>query len=748
MPPASAPSPPRARLWIWGLGATVLLVATYWPALHGELVWNDTDYVTRPELRSLAGLKAIWLRPGVTEQYYPLLHSFFWLQCRLWGDHVLGFHLVTLALHAAGAVMFGRLLRRLAVPGAWLAALLFAFHPVHVQSVAWITEQKNTLSLLFYLGAALAYVEFDTTRSRRAYFLGLLLFCLSLLCKTVTATLPAALLVVVVWRRREWNFRSDVRPLLPWFALGLASGLFTTWVEQHYVGADGENFALPWSARFLVAGRAVCSYLGRLLWPGDLNFIYPRWTPDPGSFGQWLYPLAVLLGLALLALHARRQPHLLAAFLLFVGSLFPVLGFVNLYGALYSWTWDHWQYLPDLAPLALAGAGLAILGDKLAASASVRALLVAALILPLAWLSWRHTHLFLDEETLYRETLRRNPTTWMAHNNLANLLSERSDTFADEARGHYEEALRLRPEHAGAHVNLGNLLRKTPSGIFSAREHYEEALRLQPSFAEAHNYLGSLLAAMPGHRTDALAHFQEALRINPNYAAAHSSLADLYAAWPGHDALARTHYQRALQLAPRVAETHNNFANFLVTQPDGEAGARRHYERALELDSSLAEAHNNLANLLRKTPGHEAEAMHHYETALELRSDYPDAHNNLGQMLAARPETRDAAIGHFRRALLLAPAYVDAHLNLAGLLSQQPDGEKPAIELYEEALRLKPDLIQVHYILAVIYARQQRFSEAHAHAEQALAAEPTRADVRQLLDYLNRHTAAPEPVAP
>ncbi len=231
--------PTTTRLRMLG-GISLLVVATfvaYYPAMQGQLVWNDSDYVTKPELRSVPGLARIWFDVGATEQYYPLLHSFFWMQCQLWGDHPLGYHLVNLLLHLAAVALLYLILRRLEIPGAWLAAAIFALHPVMVESVAWITEQKNTLSTVFYLGALLAYLHFDQTRRKSHYALALALYLLAMASKTVTATLPAALLVIFWWQRGSLSWRRDVLPLAPWFVLGAAAGLFTAWVERTYIGA-------------------------------------------------------------------------------------------------------------------------------------------------------------------------------------------------------------------------------------------------------------------------------------------------------------------------------------------------------------------------------------------------------------------------------------------------------------------------------------------------------------------------------
>src|ERR1700677_5184862 len=223
------------------IAATIL---AYLPAIGGGVLWDDDAHITKPARESLHGLWRIWFSLGATQQYYPLLHSAFWLEHRFWGDAVLGYHLVNLAQHALAACLVVLIVRRLALPGAWLAGLVFALHPVSVESVAWISEQKGTLSAVFYLASALVYLRFDQTRRRSSYFWALGLFVLAFLSKTVTATLPLALLVIFWWQRGRLGWRRDIRPLLPWIVLGAAAGILTAWVERTFIGAQGPAYAL------------------------------------------------------------------------------------------------------------------------------------------------------------------------------------------------------------------------------------------------------------------------------------------------------------------------------------------------------------------------------------------------------------------------------------------------------------------------------------------------------------------------
>ncbi len=615
------------------LVAAVLLC--YAGALRGQFIWNDSEYVTAPALQPVAGLERIWTELGATEQYYPLLHSAFWVQHRIFGDDPLGYHVVTLLLHAAAAILFALLLRRLAIRGAWLAALLFALHPVHVESVAWITEQKNTLSTVFYLASALAYLRFDENLRPGPYVAGLVLFALSLFCKTVTATLPAALWVVLWWKRGRLTWKGEVRPLVPWLLLGAAAGVFSSWVEQRYVGAQGTDFAPPGIARLLVAGRAIWFYLGKLVWPFDLNFIYPRWQVDPRDPWQWLFPLGVVALAAGLWSVRRRSRAPLAALLLFVGSLFPVLGFVNLYGARYSFVWDHWQYLADLAPLAFVGAALMQWHDRLAPPWRALALAAAAGVVALFGVaSWRHSAMFHDDDTLYRTTLARNPGCWLAENNLAFMLAGEPGR-ANEAVTHYERALRIRPDYPEAHVNLANTLKGIPGRLPEALDHYREAIRIRPDYAEAEYNLANALAPLPGRVREAIAHYERALRIKPRFAQAHLNLANLLGTMPDRVDEALRHYEDALRIAPDFAEAHYDLAMQLSLLPGREAEAQAHYEEALRLQPDNAEAHNNLAVIYARA-GRLADARKHWLRALELDPNYADPRRNL-QLLQNLP---------------------------------------------------------------------------------------------------------------
>ena len=508
-PPAPPPSP--AKLWLAALVIFAATFLTYSHVLNAGFVWDDSAHVTAPHLRTTAGLWRIWTEPGAAQQYYPLLHTAFWVEQKLWGGSAAGYHVANIALHATAACLAGLLLRRLAVPGAFWAALIFALHPVQVESVAWISEQKNTLSAVFYFAAALAYLKFDDNRRRGPYFLALSLFVCALLTKTVTATLPAALCVVLWWKRGRLDLRRDVGPLLPWFALGVAAGLFTAWVEQKLIGAQGAAYELGFLERVLLAGRIVWFYAAKLVWPAKLSFIYPRWEISPGDPVLWLSLFAALVTTAGLWYLRRASRAPLATWLLFVGTLFPALGFFNVYPFKNSFVAEHFQYLAGFALVAFAvGASATLTGRHDFRAGFATAMFAAAL----AMLARPHTHDYRDAETLYRRTIARNPQAWMAHNNLGELLMKARPGHP-EAIACFQRALALSPDFFEAHNNLGLALAQSGRAR-EAIPHLNAALRLRPSSAEAHNNLGIARVGV-GEAEAALAAFAQAAKLNPTF---------------------------------------------------------------------------------------------------------------------------------------------------------------------------------------------------------------------------------------
>jgi tetratricopeptide (TPR) repeat protein len=626
-------------------------LAAYHPAWHGGLVWDDEGHITPARLQPVAGLWRIWFEIGATQQYYPVVHTAFWILHRLAGSNTLAYHVVNIALHACSAWLLVAILRRLEVAGAALAGALFALHPVQVESVAWIAELKNVLSGVAYLLAALAWLRFDDTRNRRWYGLALGLFVAALLSKSVTATLPAGLLVVAWWRRGHLRWREDLLPLAPFVVLAAAAAVLTAWVERTFIGAAGEEFHLSIVERGLVAGRAIWFYLATLAWPVHLTFSYPKWRLDPRVWWQVLCPVGVGLLFALLWRLRRYSRAPLAAFAFFVVTLTPALGFVSVFPFRYSYVADHFQYLACIGPLALVAGGLARTASRWFSGRTLRAALSVALLAPLAAITWTQCSQYVDGDTLLAATLERNPSSWMAHVNLG--MSLQKQGRVDEAMAHYRAAMAINPDSYEAHQDLALAL-ETLGRHNEALKEAQTASRLQPAVPEVHEILGACYQSL-GKLDDAVAEFREAIRLKPDYAAAHLNLGATL------DVLGRTDealpaYQESIRWDPAVADAHFRFGSALI-RVNRVQEAITEFRRAAELDARSPEYHNNLAYALERAGQLDA-ALSEYAAALRLRPDSALIESNIGRLLVSMKRF-DEARPHLDRARRLGGRTTD-----------------------------------------------------------------------------------------
>jgi tetratricopeptide (TPR) repeat protein len=679
--------------------AGVLLA--YLPALKGQFIWDDDSWTTRISglLRDFSGLRAIWFQPTALQQYYPVTGTTFWLDYHLWGLQPLPYHLENILLHALSSLLLWRLLRRLQVPGAWLAASLFAVHPLMVESTAWVTERKNVLSLFLFLGALLAYGRFSSfwppspedapnpeqqvPRSSFAYASALALFLAALLAKTTAFCLPAVLLLIAWWKSGRLRWRIDILPAIPFFSLSIIVGTFTTWLERHHVGAQGVDWTLSFAERCQIAGRAFWFYLGKLVWPANLCFVYPRWHLDPGSALLWIFPLtAACLLIALWLARSRLGRGPAAAAFYFVGSLAPLLGFMNAYFMRYSFVCDHWVYLSSIGPITLAASSLVCVSERLRLPAIPVAF--ATVVIPvLAFLTWRQTAQFRDSEALWRATLEKNPDAWMACDALGNILADKGSET--EAMACFQKALSLKATDEIALAAIGNVLFRN------------------------------------GRFQDSIAIYRQSLDAMPNYVPAHYNLANALARTGASDE-AVAHFQTALALQPDCAPAHLGWANVLRTAGRSDE-ALAHYKQALELVPTYVYALNDLGNLLLER-GETDAAISHYQQVLSLKPNHAEAHNNLGVALFHQGRALDA-LSHWQQSLNSNPAYVPALKNLAWILATHCEdairnGPK-AVTLALEANRLsKSNSPAVLQILAAAYAENRQFTQALDAAQHGL----------------------------
>jgi tetratricopeptide (TPR) repeat protein len=504
-------------------GLILLVALAYVPTAWASYIWDDQYYVIEnTALRDLRGLKRIWLAPRASPQYYPVVFSMFWLEYHLWGLDPLGYHGVNVAVHGLNVLLVWRVLARLALPGAWLGAAIFSVHPVHVESVAWIAERKNLLSGLFYFCAVLAYWRFAppaefagrTARGRWGWYGAAWLFYLAALgSKSVACSLPAAFLLIAWWKRGRINSR-DILPLIPFFLAGVAASAVTVWMETFHVGALGPEWSLTALDRCRVAGRALWFYAGKLAWPAGLCFIYPRWRLETWHGWQDAYPIGFLASVgALWWTRARIGRGPITGVLFFAGTLLPALGFFNIYPQRYSFVADHFQYLASLGLIVPA----AVLLARPTAHPRVWSAAMASLLLFLVILTFARTLAFRDDGTLWSDTLRKDPSSWMAHNNLDTFYLKRG--LLAEAEPHFLAALQLHPDYPEARYNLGAVLEEQ-GDLTSAEQHLRKAMgRDSPVSWKAHHVLG-LVFKKQGKNREAAEEFRTVLRMKPDYSGA------------------------------------------------------------------------------------------------------------------------------------------------------------------------------------------------------------------------------------
>src|SRR3989440_11317728 len=360
----------RSRVLIFAVVLTAVTILAFRPAWHGGFLWDDDDYIIKNELLTAPdGWQRIWFSLDSPSQYFTLTYSTFRIEHALWGLNTTGYHWVNLLLHVGNALLVWAVLARLRVPGSWLAAAIFALHPVQVESVAWITERKNVLMGFFFLLPLLGWFAFVGERTRRRwifYCLALIFYVLALSAKATACTLPAALFLILWLQNKPITMRRLIQ-IVPFVILGSGMGLLAVWWERYHQGTNRAVFTfLGPIERILVASRAVWFYLSKIFWPSNLTFIYPRWNISPADsldYAWLLAGIAACVAMYFLRRHFGRSVEVAAAF--FVATLSPVLGFIMLFTLRYTFVADHYQYLACIGPIALASAGIVSLADAL-----------------------------------------------------------------------------------------------------------------------------------------------------------------------------------------------------------------------------------------------------------------------------------------------------------------------------------------------------------------------------------------------
>lgn len=542
------------------LAIILLTLIAYVPAMRAGYVWDDNDYLTEnPYITDPGGLAKIWFSTDQPSQYFPLVYTTFRIEHAVWGMNPVGYHTVNVLLHIANALLIWLILRRLSIRGAWLAAAIFALHPVQVESVAWVTERKNVLSTLFYLLTVVASFRFmDSERGWwKHYLLGLATCMLALFAKTTACTIPAAVLVVHWMRGKRIGVR-EVAKVIPFFLLGVGMGIVSIWWERARQGTTGEAFAFSIPERFIVAGRALWFYLQKLFLPVGLTFSYPRWDINPAKPVQYAWLLGWIVIAGILWAYRSRCKGAIASLVFFVATLSPMLGFISLWTFRYTFVADHYQYLACVGPIALFAWLISRTWANRDTDWAIRYVMPGLILAVLGVLTWRQASAYAGPESLWRDTVAKNPTSWLAHNNLANLLTKRGEL--EEGMPHYYEALKLNPDFVEAHLNLGIAL-EVQGELSDALAQYKEVLRIDPTWPDGFYNMGVCLAKM-GKVDEAIADYERAIELRPEYDKALNALGVALMS-RGDFVGAIEQFSRILDMYPGHGLAHRNLATAL-----------------------------------------------------------------------------------------------------------------------------------------------------------------------------------------
>ena len=792
-----------------GLGAlllALLVAVSYYPAAMAGFVWDDIIFAEAKPIQEWSGIWSIWFSPASLAQeghYWPVTYTSFWLEHKLWGLEPSGYHAVNILLQLVNTLLVWRLMLRLAVPGAWLIAAVFAVHPLHVESVAWIIERKDLLSGLLYLSAALVWLRFMEEPRWRHYLTTMGLFVASLLSKTVTVTFPAALLVLYWWKQGCVKAK-DVLLLLPFFAVGFA---ITLGDLSYY--ASREPLALDFSfvERMQIASHALWFYVGKILWPVELVVIYPFWDIGAGNLVAWGYVIAaVVLAAGLWFARARVGRGPLAGALFFLVTLSPVLGFVD-YGYMqFSFVADRFQYLAGIGVMAvLVGAAVHSAGSlpEMAKKGLCGIALLGVAVM--AGLSWKQSHIYHDDIAFFSHIIDHNPEARDAHHNLGRALQD-ADRM-EEALAAARVAIERRPNFSGTYSNLGLALKslgmleeaeevlrrgrevnprdkvvlQNLAEVIRQRGRHEESLKwydatleLDRNYVRTHAGKGDALFRLKRY-DEAIVHLKKALSLEPNM-----SQAGLIHAFIGESAQelgrfeeARRHYDRALQIDPKMTHVHANLLGMLFDQ-QRDAEVERYLQAVQNLSQGDPSGLQNVAEFFRKRKQY-GKSLEWYDKVLQIDPDYAQAYAGKGDVLF-RLKRYEEAIEFLRQAIALEPtmstvptlrtligeaAQALGWLEVAGeqyglILEDDPSHlaaidhlakvryeqgrYEDALKLYRKRLAIDPDHANTYTNLGIVFYKTNRLKEAKANLKRALSLDPTAPMAQAVLELIRRES--------
>ena len=697
----------------------VLCLTTYASSVQNDFIWDDDSYVyANPYLQKTDGLRAIWFTHRLP-QYYPMTFTTFWIEHQLWGDHPFGYHITNLILHVLNAILVFWVIQKLCATLAFPVALLFAVHPIQVETVAWVTERKNLLALFFFLLAMLSYLRFDDTRKTSHYFQTLGLFVCALLSKSIAVCFIFIPVLYGWWRNGKVTWR-EIRLSIPLVAIGALSAINTIYLELYRVGARGDAWDLTVFERIVLAGRILLFYLYKVCVPLKFSFFYSRWAIDASQWWQWLFPLIPIVVLILLFYFRHeigRGP--LALFLFYTVSIFPALGFFNVYPMKYSFVADHFSYLSTPVLFLLTCLCISFLLVKLKLkfpslkSKTAKILMWLIFLSVITYMSGKSmvlTRNYKNVVTLWENLLNDNPKAWVAYTNLGYVY--RSVGKIENAISIYQKAIETIPDNPNAYYNLANTyydIGETEQAI----EFYRKTLKIDSHYVNAYNNLGLIYNNL-GKTNEAIELFRKAIEIDPKQAKTYYNLGLTYNTI-GNVKEAIELYKRAIEIDPHFSEAYYNLGN-LYNKISMPMEAVILYKKAIELLPTDPHLYFNLGNTYR-TIGQVESATNSYKRAIEIDPHFSEAYYNLGNLYNKISMPMEAVI-LYKKAIELLPTDPHLYFNLGNTYSSIGELED-AVKFYKKTIELNPSYAKAYYNLALSYYYTHQYKLAVYYADKA-----------------------------
>ena len=685
----------------------------YWRVLKFDFVNYDDDLyiMDNPHVQDGLTVESIAWAFTTTQagNWHPLTWLSHMLDNQIYGLNPGRHHLTNLMFHIANTLLLFFLFKKMTGqlwPSAFIAAL-FALHPLHVESVAWISERKDVLSTFFWMLTMWRYICFVRQGAIYNYMLVLLCYTLGLMAKPMLVSLPFVLLLTDYYplnrlqlsngrtTSQNWTMVSGlVLEKIPLFVLAIIASVITFFVQKHG-GAVASLDMMPLQYRVMNALISYVSYILKMIYPFNLAVFYPQ--AETLAWWKVIGACLLILTISFLAIKTiKKSPFFIVGWLWYLVTLVPVIGLIQVGSQSMA---DRYTYVPFIGLFLIITWGSSQIINRMDHAKIILPLLAAVTLLTLMTVTFIQVGYWKNSITLFEHALAVSNDNWLIHNNLASTLQEKGRI--DEAIEHYQEAVRIKPKYARAHSNLGSVLHEQGQ-IDEAIKHYQEALRVKPDYVKVHNNLGMALQGQ-GQIDDAIKHYKEAVRIRPDYVEAHTNLGNALQE-KGQINAAIKHYKKVVHIKPNFGEAHNNLGVALHRKGQIDA-AIKHFEEALRLKPDLAEEHNNLGFALHRL-GRLDDAIRHYQEALRIKPDFVDAHNHLGNALQEQNRL-DAAIKHYLEALSIKPNLADTHNNLAIALYNLGD-TKRAMDHFRKALQINPNHIDANNNLQKVLMLQKR----------------------------------------